>query len=125
MAPGTTATTFCGWGLVAWYEHTALAGNPDNAALAEAENLAEIVETYWYQKNADGSPRFVPGKTRTVNWQMRQPARHLLLVVPVAEVVQSPRWAALRDKLLDLLLQSPDWEWVDVNRTVGMYSVGP
>jgi hypothetical protein len=59
-----------------------------------------------------------------VNWQMRQPARHLLLAVRVAEATQNPRWVALRDRLLDLWLQSPDWEWIDAGHTVGMYYVG-
>jgi hypothetical protein len=114
-----------GWGLVAWYEHTALTGNPDNAALAEAERLAEVIETYWYQLRSDnGQPRFVPGQHAMAWYGMRKGARHLLLVTRVAEATQNPRWAALRDRLIDLWLQSPDWTWADAGHTAGMYYYG-
>jgi hypothetical protein len=56
---------------------------------------------------------------------MRQPARHLLLATRLAEATKSARWITLRDRMLDLWLQSPDWTWIDAGHTVGMYYVGP
>lgn len=113
-----------GYGLVTWYEHTAQAGNPDTAALTEAENLAAVAESYWSQTNGNGSPRFVAGQQRMGYYGMRQGARHLLLATRVAEATQKQRWITLRDKLIDLWLQSPDWTWADSGNTMGMYYYG-
>lgn len=103
-----------GWGLVAWYEDTG-----DAAALAEAENIAAEVETYWNQLDSTGNPKFVPGRYAMSEYGLRQGARHLLLAVRVAEATGKPRWINLRDKLIDLWLQSPDWD-----ATRGMYFTG-
>lgn len=104
-----------GWGLVAWYEYTG-----DTAALAEAENLAAESEAYWNQTDSSGNPKFVPGQARMAEFSLRQGARHLLLATRVAEATGKQRWITLRDKLIDLWLQSPDW---DAAR--GMYFTGP
>jgi len=40
----------------------------------------------------------------------RQGARHLLLATRVAEATAKQRWIDLRDKLIELWLQSPDWD---------------
>jgi hypothetical protein len=100
-----------GWGLVAWYEYTG-----DTAALAEAENLAVEVESYWSKRWNNAFP--VPGEFSMGYYGLRQGARHLLLVTRVAEMTQKQRWITLRDKLIDLWLQSPDWD------PRGMYFVG-
>lgn len=113
-----------GWGLVTWYEHTALAGSPDYAALAEAEKLAEVVETFWNKTNSDGSPRYVAGQMAMAYYGQRRGARHLLLATRVAEATQNPRWISLRNKLIELWLKSPDWEWTDAGKTTGMYYYG-
>lgn len=102
-----------GWGLVAWYEHTCQQGTCDTAALAEAENIAAEVEDYW------NDPDFKPGSTPMSTYGLRQGARHLLLATRVAEATGKQRWITLRDKLIDLWLQSPDWD-----SARGMYFTG-
>jgi hypothetical protein len=101
---------FYGWGLVTWYEHTCEQGACDTAALDEAQNLAAVSETYWNGLDSDGNPRFVAGQYRMATYGIRAGARHLLLATRVAEVTGSPRWIALRDKLINLWMQSPDWD---------------
>ncbi len=107
-----------GWGLVTWYEHTCAApiSACDMAALTEAQSLAADVETYWSHRDNDAWP--VPGQFSMSYYGLRQGARHLLLATRVAEVTKMPRWIDLRDKLLNLWLQSPDWD------PRGMYFVG-
>jgi hypothetical protein len=51
-------------------------------------------------------------------YSLRHGARHLLLATRVAEVTGNPRWIELRDRLLDLWLQSSDWD------ARGMYFFG-
>jgi len=120
---GSPAKTFCydreafggdhlyGWGLVAWYEYTG-----DRAALDVAERLAAEVERYWEKRQHGRYP--VPGGFAMSYYGLRLAARHLLLVTRVAEATGAPRWAALRDRLIDLWLASPDWD------ARGMYLVG-
>lgn len=100
-----------GWGLVAWYEYTCEQGACDTASLAEAENLAAEVDTI-YGKS-------VPGVSNFAEYQLRRPARALLLVTRVAEATKNARWITLRDKLIDIWLQSSGW---DAGR--GMYFMG-
>ena len=107
-----------GWGLVAWYEYTCGTSTCDTAALTEAENIAAEVEAYWNETNSDGSPRYVPGQTYMAQYSLRQGARHLLLATRVAEATNKQRWISLRDKLINLWLQSPDWD------ARGMYFMG-
>lgn len=92
-----------GWGLVAWYEHTG-----DGSYLAAAEAILGDVETH-------RAPH-VPGVYQMGAYGGRAGGRHLLLAVEVARVTQSPRWLALRDKLMALWDQSPDWD-----STYGVY----
>jgi hypothetical protein len=93
-----------GWGLIAWYEHA-----NDAAALAEAENIAAEVESFWNQ-----NPNLKMGE-----YGPRQGARHLLLATRVADITQKARWITLRDKLIDKWLATPHW---DAAR--GMYFMG-
>lgn len=100
-----------GWGLVSWYEYTG-----DAAALAEAENLAAASEAHWNTRSNGGSA--VPGQFRMAYYSVREGARHLLLATRVAEATGKQRWKDLRDRLIDLWLQSPDWD------SRGMYFFG-
>lgn len=97
-----------GWGLVAWYEHSCLTSTCDMAALAEAENLAAVVESYWSTRVNNNWP--TPGQFTMAYYSLRQGARHLLLATRVAEATGKARWITLRDRLLALWLQSPDWD---------------
>ncbi|MBI2449113.1 fibronectin type III domain-containing protein [Candidatus Pacearchaeota archaeon] len=120
---GSPSLTFCndkagygidhmyGWGLVALYEYTKDT-DPIGAqeALTEAENLAAEVESQWIGA--------VPGQYRMADTGMRRAARHLLLVTRVAEATKKQRWIDLRDRLIELWIQSPDWD------ARGMYFVG-
>ena len=85
-----------GWGLVAYYEQFG-----DAAALAVAEAIAGDVEAIWAGRSNGYGMAF---------YSLRAGARHLLLVTRVAEVTKKQRWITLRDKLIDLWLNSPDWD---------------
>ena len=91
-----------GWGLIDWYEFTG-----DTAALAEAQEIAAYVEAFW-----TGTPEIRayrrPGAYSMGYYGIRQGARHLMLAVRVAEATRATRWIALRDRLIDLWVQSPD-----------------
>lgn len=107
-----------GWGLVTWYEHTCALGSCDLEALTEAENLAVAMEKHWNAQDGYLSSKPVPGEYR-VDYSLRRTARHLLLATRVAEVTKKQRWIDLRDYLIELWLQSPNW---DASR--GMYFAG-
>jgi hypothetical protein len=112
---GSSGTDYCydrdafdmdhiyGWGLVAWYEYTG-----DTSALTAAENLAGDVENYWSHRVNNAYP--TPGQFRMAPYGLRQAGRQLLLVTRVAEATGKARWIALRDKLIDLWMQAPDWD---------------
>jgi Big-like domain-containing protein len=119
---GSQYNTFCydrdafgldhlwGWGLIALYEYSG-----DTAALAEAENIAAVVEGLY----APNSPFGCLPTNACIHYGPRQAARHLLLSTRLAEVTGKSRWIVLRDKILNLWLTSPNW---DAAR--GMYFVG-
>ena len=88
-----------GWGLVAWYEHSCQLGGCDLAALAEAENLAAVVETL-----------HGPNSTVRLENGLRKAGRHLLLVTRVAEATGNTRWVQLRDRILNRILAAPEWD---------------
>jgi hypothetical protein len=99
-----------GWGLIALYEYSG-----DIAALGEAENIGAVVEGLYAQTSSFGC---LPTNACT-HYGLRQSGRHLLLATRLAEVTHESRWITLRDKILNLLLASPQW---DAAR--GMYFVG-
>lgn len=105
-----------GWGLVEWYRYTCSQGGCDTAALTAAENLGSDVEAYWSTRSNGTWP--VPGQFRMSYYAPRGGARHLILISHLAEATQAQRWITLRDKLIDLWMQSPDWD------PRGMYFVG-
>ncbi len=98
---GYGADHIWGWGLVALYEH-----NGDQAALAEAEKLAEVVEKLWTEPSDYGC---VP-KSGCLNYGTRLLGRHLHLVTRVAEATGKQRWVTLRDKILKVLMNSQYWD---------------
>ena len=99
-----------GWGLVSWADVM-----DDAAALAEAEAVAAVVEFLW---SPETTFNCLPASACTT-YGVRQAARHLLLVTRVAEATGNPRWADLRDRIIDTVLASEDW---DAGR--GMYFEG-
>ena len=110
---GSEATSFCydrdaygadhlaGYGLIAW--HVAM---QDDEALAEAVRLGEIVEGLW----ADDSPFGCLPSGACTWYGVRQVGRHLLFATRLAEVTGDARWDALRDRMLERLLASADWD---------------
>lgn len=103
-----------GRGLIDWYQHS---GN--SAYLTAAENLAIDVETFW---NVPGQMTASDGVCNTQAcmsyYGPRGGARHLMFVTRLAEVTGTARWVTLRDKLINLWINSPDWD-----ATRGMYFV--
>jgi len=112
---GTPSLTYCydrdnfgldhvyGYGLIAWSEYSG-----DAAALTEAENIGADIEQYWATRANNSYP--VPGQFGMAYYGLRQGARHLLLITRLAEVTGKSRWITLRDRLIDLWMQSPDWD---------------
>src|SRR6185503_9509165 len=110
---GTDGTTFCydrdafgadhlwGYGLIAWY-----VAMQDDDALAEAVRLGEVVEGLW----ADDSPFGCLPSGGCTWYGVRQVGRHLLFATRLAEVTGDARWEALRDRMLERLLTSADWD---------------
>ncbi len=90
-----------GWGLVDWWQITG-----DQAALNEAIELAKISESLYASETS------LPVSTTGI----RGIARHLLLVMRVAQATNDPRWITLRNHIADLLIHSPMW-----NTTYGTY----
>ncbi|PYV44930.1 MAG: hypothetical protein DMG06_04505 [Acidobacteria bacterium] len=99
-----------GWGLIARYEDSA-----DAAALTEAENIAADIENLWAP---DSSFSCLPSEACT-SWGLRLPGRHLLFMTRLAEITGKSRWITLRDKIINLLINNPNWD-----ATRGMYFVG-
>lgn len=107
-----------GWGLVAWYEYTCANSTCDTAALTVAEDIAAQVEDFWAHR-ANGRTTYpTPGQWTMAYYDLRGPGRHLLLITRVAEATGKQRWITLRDRLIELFMQSPDWD-----ATRGMYFV--
>lgn len=100
-----------GWGLIAWYEHTCAQGSCDTEALNVAEQIGALAESAW-----SGA---VPGQTSMANYGARRAGRPLLLATRLADVTKKQRWISLRDHLISLWIQSPDWD------ARGFYEIGP
>lgn len=114
-----------GWGLVSWYKAMG-----DQAALDEAERLAEMAEKLYYAQPQGGSV-----KVAWTNYGLRHAGRHLILVSRLAEVTKKARWAKLRDEIVMRVLDSPYWDdqygmyfvWettLDAVRGAGSYYAG-
>jgi hypothetical protein len=100
-----------GYGLIAWYEHTG-----DTAALTAAENIAADIETLW---NPGSSFGCYP-TSGCLGYGPRGPSRHLLIATRLASLTGKTRWITLRDKILNTILNSGQW-----NSTYGTYFVSP
>jgi hypothetical protein len=97
-------------GLLTWYEHSCEQGACDASVIPVAEQLGALVESYWSGTTPGGS---------MAHWRARRGGRSLLLATRLAQVTGKQRWIDLRDKLINLWLQSPDWD------ARGFYWVGP
>jgi hypothetical protein len=96
-----------GWGLLAWHNSEA-----DAAALAAVERVAADLEAQW-QPGSNYGCYDLGGCL----WHgLRAVSRHLFILIRLVEVTGSPRWTALRDKILDKLIDSTQW-----NEEYGMY----
>jgi len=109
--PPTAADPMChtyGWGLVT---HGVL--NGDAVAIAEAEAIADIaVQQVW-------RGRFpTPGVDNTGWGGGRNRARPAILVAYLAEATGKAKWVDWRNALIDLYLQSPDWQEAPSNGIV-------
>lgn len=102
---GYTNDHLYGQGLLAWVEeHPA-----DTAALQVVIDTATDVETIMKDT------RYKPGY-RFGFYGLRLGARWLHVVSELARVTHEPRWLALRDRLVEIWMASPDWD-----ATYGMY----
>ncbi len=99
-----------GWGLIALYEI-----NGDQRALEAAEQIGTLLEELYGPNTTHGC---LPVNACT-QYGVRGAGRHLLLATRLAEVTGKQRWNNLRDKVLDLILNSSSW---DAQR--GMYFIG-
>lgn len=99
-----------GWGLIAYAE-----AFDDAEALAAAVQIGEIVDGLW----APNSPFGCLPSGGCTYYGVRQVGRHLLLVTRLAEVTGDPRWESLRDRIIDTLLASAEWD-----DDYGMYFYG-
>jgi hypothetical protein len=102
LVSGDNFAHLYGVGLIAWYEHTCEQGSCDDSALAAAEGIGVEVEKYWQS--------MVPGSFSMGYYGPRKGARNLLFATRLAEVTKKQRWIDLRDKLIELWIQSPDWD---------------
>lgn len=84
-------------GLVLKYEY-----DGDAAALAKAEAIAAVLETFYATKTAGSYA--ISGDNG-----MRGFGRHLQCITRLAERTSLQRWINLRDKLISLLLQAPNY----------------
>jgi hypothetical protein len=99
-----------GWGLIALYEI-----NGDTAALTEAVQLGVLLESLY----APSSPFGCLPSSGCIHYGLRQIGRHLLFATRLAEVTGDARWVVLRDKIIDLVVSSPEWDGAR-----GMYFLG-
>jgi len=119
---GSSGASFCydrdafgadhlwGWGLLAWYRAT-----QDQAALDAAKQIGAVLEQLW----SPASPFGCLPSSGCTTYGVRQIGRHLLFATRLAEVTADARWVTLRDKIIDKLLASSDWD-----ATRGMYFLG-
>src|SRR5262249_18136716 len=106
-----------GWGLVAWYENTG-----DAAALTAAAGIASDIQSFYAART--------PGSQAMAYWNLRAGGRHLHFITRLAEATGAAQWITLRDKLINLWMQSPDWDdtykmyWHGVDQTASQFGSG-
>jgi hypothetical protein len=117
---------FYGWGLQQYADQFNDAG-----AAAEALRIAMTLRTFWSTGGRSGGGNWpVAGQFDMAHYGHRGVARNLHTAVAVADSTQNPLIVELRDRLLDLWLQSPDWDdthgmyWVASDQ-MGFYDLTP
>lgn len=106
---------FYGWGL---REYATAFG--DSGAASEALTICNTLHDWWAAGGRSGGGNWpVAGTFTMATYGHRGPARNLRTAVVVADATGNANAIELRDRLIDLWLQSPDWD-----ATAGMYWVG-
>ena len=114
---------FYGWGLQDYATQFGDAG-----AAAEALKICMAVHDLWATLQGGTWP--VPGNFRMAHFGHRGGARNLRTAVAIADATGDAKAIELRDRLIDLWLQSPDWDnangmyWVAEDQ-MGYYNLVP
>ncbi|MGC2518195.1 MAG: hypothetical protein WA373_03700 [Burkholderiales bacterium] len=104
-----------GWGLQQFGDQFNDAG-----AKAEALRICTTIHDFWAAGGRSGSGNWpVAGNFDIAHYGVRGPARNLHTAVAVADATGDAKAIELRDKLIDLWIQSPDYDSAN-----GMYWVG-
>ena len=97
---------FYGWGL---QQYATQIGDP--GAAAEALKISTTLHDWWAAGGRSGGGGWpVPGVFDMAHYGIRGPARNLHTAVAVADATGDAKAIELRDRLIDLWLQSPDWD---------------
>jgi hypothetical protein len=109
---------FYGWGLQQYATQFADAG-----AATEALRICTTLHDWWAAGGRDGPGRTWPvaGSFDMAHYGHRGPARNLHMAAVMADATGDAKAITLRDRLIDLWLQSPDWQ--DLPNGMGMYWV--
>lgn len=111
---GSSYSTYCydqtdfggdhtyGWGLLAWADD-----QNDSDALTVAINLGASLETLW---DPASTPYGCVPDDGCLYYGSRLIGRQLHFMSRLAEVTGDPRWINLRDKMINVLLSSPEWD---------------
>ena len=103
---------FYGWGLQQYATQFS-----DLGAATEALKICTTLHDWWAAGGRSGGGNWpVAGSFDIAHYGHRGPARNLRTAVVVADATSDPKAIELRDRLIDLWLQSPDWDNVN-----GMY----
>jgi hypothetical protein len=90
-----------GWGLISYGRL-----RDDAAALPAAERIGAQVETLW----GPDTPYGCVERSGCTYYGVRLIGRHLLFMTRLAEVSSDARWSALRDRIIETLLEVPEWD---------------
>jgi hypothetical protein len=108
---------FYGWGLQQYATQFSDAG-----AAAEALTICTTLHDWWAAGGRNGGGNWpVAGVFDMAHYGHRGPARNLHTAAVIADATSDAKAIALRDRLIDLWLQSPDWQ--DLPGGMGMYWV--
>lgn len=109
---------FYGWGLQQLATQLSDAG-----AAAEALNICTTLHDWWAAggRSGPGGTWPVAGSFDMAHFGHRGPARNLHMAAAMADATGDAKAIELRDRLIDLWIQSPDWQ--DLPGGAGMYWV--
>jgi hypothetical protein len=97
---------FYGWGL---QDYATQFGDP--GAQAEALKISTTLHDWYAAGGRTESGNWsTPGVFDIAHYGLRGPARHLHAAVVIADATSDPKAIELRDRLIDLWVQSPDWD---------------